>query len=361
LENLNIKNRTDEELGDMTHYLSQYNFKITYNPGKENTETDCLSRNPIYEYYENNEDRLKTVNTISLKDIKNDQAQNISLKDKKYYIVENNIYYKKNKKKRKQIVLSEKYSITLIKKIHEDFCYIGINQIEAKMKPFYTAPNLSDNIKLICENCEICIKNKTRLNKKFGLMSHLGPAEKPFEIMSLDTIGGFGGQRSTKRYLHLLIDHFTRFAYILCSKNQLTQDFIKLIEKVPKENTIGILLSDQYPAINSKEFKNYLKEKNIDLIFTTVDAPFSNGLNERLNQTLVNRIRCMLNNGKKKAWSKVAEECVKAYNKTVHTVTGFFPVYLMNGEPTDLLLLELKIINDYSKNLEQDLKVALLS
>ncbi|GBP22041.1 hypothetical protein EVAR_18682_1 [Eumeta japonica] len=32
LENLNIKNRTDDELGDMTHYLSQYNFVIKYNP-----------------------------------------------------------------------------------------------------------------------------------------------------------------------------------------------------------------------------------------------------------------------------------------------------------------------------------------
>jgi len=67
----------------------------------------------------------------------------------------------------------------------------------------------------------------------------------------------------------------------------------------------------------------------------------------------------MLNEGKKKAWSKIAEECVKAYNKTVHTVTGFSSAYLMNGESTDLLPPELKIINNYSKNLEQDRKVAL--
>lgn len=60
-----------------------------------------------------------------------------------------------------------------------------------------------------------------------------------------------------------------------------------------------ILLADQYPAINSKKFFNYFKE-NIELIFTATDAPFSNGLNEKLNQTLVNRIRCMLNNDGKK-------------------------------------------------------------
>ena len=30
--------------------------------------------------------------------------------------------------------------------------------------------------------------------------------------MSLDTIGGFGGNGSNKRYLHLLVDHFSRYA-----------------------------------------------------------------------------------------------------------------------------------------------------
>jgi len=38
LENMNLKARTDEELGDLIYYLSQYNFKIKYNPGKSNQE-----------------------------------------------------------------------------------------------------------------------------------------------------------------------------------------------------------------------------------------------------------------------------------------------------------------------------------
>jgi len=33
LENLNIKARTDEELGDLTYYLSQFDFNIKYIPG----------------------------------------------------------------------------------------------------------------------------------------------------------------------------------------------------------------------------------------------------------------------------------------------------------------------------------------
>jgi len=73
LENMNIKARTDEELGDLTYYLSQYvcDFKIKYNPEKSNQEADCLSRNP--ELYENADEVLKVINLINLEDIKNDQ------------------------------------------------------------------------------------------------------------------------------------------------------------------------------------------------------------------------------------------------------------------------------------------------
>ena len=166
--------------------------------------------------------------------------------------------------------------------------------------PYYTATNLTKNIKEICRNCTICIKNKSRQREKFGVMSQLGPATKPFEIISIDIIGGFGGSRSTKKYLHLLVDHLTRYAYIKTSKTQTANDFIKLVENIPGTDQIGMILSDQYPGINSKEFKRYLDEKNTPIIFTAVNSPHSNGLNERLNQTLVNKIRCKINEKEKK-------------------------------------------------------------
>jgi len=177
-----------------------------------------------------------------------------------------------------------------------------------KIKPFYTAKNITENIKQICDKCEVCIKNKSRRIPKYGLMSHLGPETRPFEIISIDTIGGFGGTRSTKRYLHLLVDHFTRYSCIWTSKTQSSNDFIKLIKNVTQDNNIEMLLTDQYPGKNSKQFKQFLKRENIRMVFTAVDAPFSNGPHERLNQTLVNKIRCRINkNDKKTAWTTIAQ------------------------------------------------------
>lgn len=130
------------------------------------------------------------------------------------------MYYKKVKKKKEKIVLLEDLSLKLIINVHERYCHIGITQIQNKINPIYTARNLTKNIKKLCRSCKICIKYKSRGQNKFGLMSQLGPATKPFEIISIDTIGGFEGFWSTKKYLHLLVDHFTRYAYILTSKTQ---------------------------------------------------------------------------------------------------------------------------------------------
>jgi len=80
------------------------------------------------------------------------------------------------------------------------------------------------------------------------------------------------------------------------------------------------------------------------MIFTAVNAPFSNGLNERLNQTLINKIRCAINEEKKNkcVWTTIAHNCVNKYNETEPTVTGFSPKYLLLGEDTSILPEELK-------------------
>ena len=121
--------------------------------------------------------------------------------------------------------------------------------------------------------------------------------------MSLDTIGGFRRYRSSKIYMPLFVDHFTRYACILTAKCKNSEDYIKLIQPIAKENRIKKLLVDQFGAFKSRKFKRFVNKHNIELVFTAVDNPQSNGLNERLNQTLVNRKRCRINEeGFKEPW-----------------------------------------------------------
>lgn len=342
LENLKIKSRTDEELGDLVYYLSQYDFIIRYSPGKTNQEADALSRNPVLECFENEDEVLQTVNMISMEDLHQDQKENA----RKFATMRNTIrkgefiYIQLRKKQR--ILVSQKFGRELIKKIHINYGHIGVSHIAAKIRPFYYFKQMDRLIREFYDKCDNCKRNKSRRCQEIGKMSQFGPATEPYEIMSLDTIGGFAGNRSPKKYLHLLADHFSRYAYVHPSTEQKAKDLIKIIEPILRNHKIKYLLADQYASINSKEFKNFLNRNNVSLIFTATDCPFSNGLNERLNQTLVNRIRCKLQEQIHRPWSTTAIECAKEYNRTVHSVTKFTPEYLLLGKEDSIIPAELR-------------------
>lgn len=103
------------------------------------------------------------------------------------------------------------------------------------------------------------------------------------------------------------------------------------------KDKIKTLFSDQYPGINLVKFKQYLKQNKIKLVFTAGDCAFSNGLNERANQTLVNRMRFKIYEKGNRPWCVIAQECVDDYNNTIHSSTGFSPAYLMTGKDQSFL------------------------
>ncbi len=72
LENLNVKSRPDEELGDIINFLSQFSLKISYRPGSANLEADSLSRNPVLPCDESDMGRepIKTVNVLELEELR---------------------------------------------------------------------------------------------------------------------------------------------------------------------------------------------------------------------------------------------------------------------------------------------------
>lgn len=360
LENMKINTQFDDELRELILSISHFDFKVTYQPGKINLEADCLSRNPVLSPQDASSE-LKVVNFLQIEELLVDQ-KSIALDriNKKINVIngKNNLLFT-NHKDTNKIIISDEFSRELIKKAHYRFGHIGVKQLELTLLPYFYNVNLKKFILNFVKKCSVCIKNKSRLSPTFGLMSHLGPATRPFEYVSVDTVGGFSGNNSTKRYIHLLVDHFSRFAYAITSKHQKAPDFIKLVNLVFKDgHNVTNLLADQYAGLNSGLFKKFLKEKNVKLLFTAVDCPFSNGLNERLNQTLVNRLRCKANENnynKKRPWPKLLDECVQEYNDTVHSVTKYSPNYLINGTKIPILN---KLPFNVNFDLEKDRKIA---
>ncbi|GFW86703.1 retrotransposable element Tf2 protein type 1 [Trichonephila clavipes] len=66
-------------------------------------------------------------------------------------------------------------------------------------------------------------------------------------------------------------------------------------------------------------------------LLTSANRPQCNGKNERVNQTLVAKLRCKVNSTTKTPWTKLLEQVTYEYNNSPHDVTGFPPAYLMYG------------------------------
>lgn len=80
-----------------------------------------------------------------------------------------------------------------------------------------------------------------------------------------------------------------------------------------------------------------------------MDCPQSNGLNERLNQTIINKVRCKMNSGKKGAKLRILEQCVDEYNSIIHSVTKCSPTYFLSDVEKILIYKEtvLNSTNNY--------------
>ncbi|GFW57003.1 transposon Tf2-6 polyprotein [Trichonephila clavipes] len=114
----------------------------------------------------------------------------------------------------------------------------------------------------------------------YGLLEEVPVAGKPFEVMSLDTVGGFKYHNSQKKYLHIALDNATRYAWAFPSKT---------------------------------------------------NRPECKGKNERVNQTFVAKLRCKVTSTTKIPWTKLLEQVTYEYNNSPHDVTGFPPAYLTFG------------------------------
>ncbi|UYV66067.1 K02A2.6-like [Cordylochernes scorpioides] len=79
--------------------------------------------------------------------------------------------------------------------------------------------------------------------------------------------------------------------------------------------------------------ENLLEKHNVKHLLTSSHNPQTNAKVERLNSTIVNRLRCKYNTHSNIPWTKHLPDVVKEYNSTPHTITGFTPMYLLLGIP----------------------------
>ncbi|UYV61886.1 hypothetical protein LAZ67_1006958, partial [Cordylochernes scorpioides] len=296
--------------------LSQYSFDIKHIKGLNNIEADMLSRAPVSFYLTYNE--LKEHQST-------EQISSAKIK------IQNGLYMI-NKKGFKRAYVPQTLRHKLLNKVHTKHGHIGTTQMTKIISPHYYWPHMSRDIANYTKHCETCQFNKSRDNRiVYGPLQQMPIATHPNHIFSLDTLGGLHNYGTTRRSIHMIVDHHSRFLWAFPTKSVSTDSYITCLRNLFQINKPEILITDRNAAFLSRKFKHFLKRNNVKHLLTSSHHPETNAKVERLNSTIINRLRCEYNANLKIPWTKYIPKITESYNETVHTTTGFTPKFLYYG------------------------------
>ncbi|UYV66054.1 hypothetical protein LAZ67_3006298, partial [Cordylochernes scorpioides] len=309
----NIKNPTGR-LFRWSLRLSVYDYQVKYIKGTKQLEADLLSRNPF----------------CGLLDATQLKMYQSELRDNSKYVHQTSGLTTVTRRGVSKIVVPPSLRLTILREAHQKFNHPGISQLTRIISAQYFWSGMSIDIRAFVKNCNICQMSKTPKGPKYGELGELPESPLPFDLVSMDTIAGFARYGSAKNYLHVVVDHATRFAWTFPSCSTSTTTYIQVINKVLQSGCPKRLLTDRAPAFTSPRFRRFLISHNIQPMLTTSNHPQANGLSERLNATLTGKLRLLHLQHPRASWTMLQSKVVKAYNDTPHSVTGFPPSYLMD-------------------------------
>ena len=190
--------------------------------------------------------------------------------------------------------------------------------------------------------CEQCVLGKQK-RVKFGTAIH--NTEGILDYIQTDVWGptktaSLGG----KHYFVTFVDDFSRrvWVYTLKSKDEVLETF--LVWKKMVENQTGrkikVLRSDNGTEYRNDQFSIFCKKEGISRHFTVRDTPQQNGVAERMNRTLLEKVWCMLSNASlgKQFWAEAVMYASHLINRLPSAALyGKTPLEVWSGKP----------INDY--------------
>uniref|UniRef100_A0A2N9GSR4 Integrase catalytic domain-containing protein n=1 Tax=Fagus sylvatica TaxID=28930 RepID=A0A2N9GSR4_FAGSY len=167
-------------------------------------------------------------------------------------------------------------------------------------------------------------------------------SEKGLQILAKKSLIPFakGGESlGGNRYFVTFIDDASRkvWVYVLKTKDQVFQLFKKFHAMVEREKgkSLKCLRTDNGGEYTSNEFENYCSEYGIRHEKTVPGTPQHNGVAERINRTIVEKVRCMLRMAKlpKSFWAEAVQTACYLINRSPSVPLDFdIPERVWTGE-----------------------------
>ena len=219
-----------------------------------------------------------------------------SFQEGKFILWEGLLYHRNNHTS--VVVITNKLLITsVLHECHDSVTsgHLGEERTLERMNSTAWWPNWKQDVSEYVKSCERCQKSNKTQGKRYGLLQKIDNPTKHWEIINMDFVTGLppAGKDNNNAVL-VVVDRLSRKARFLpCNKNDNAMETALLFwnQILSQKGIPNIIITDRDPKFSSEFWRSFYALLGTKLAFSTAYHPQTDGLAERMIQTLEDMLR----------------------------------------------------------------------
>jgi len=343
-------------------FLAQYDYKIIYIKGEDNTVADvlsCLPNDPTFDHELPSgidDVLLAAVFSISgdaslLADIKNGYNEDPfceklikNTTSVPGFHVEDGLYYVGS-----CLVIPRYGNLQeqLFRLAHDSMGHFGFEKLYGSLRESYYWPNMRKDLEnAYVPSCDDCQCNKGRTHKPAGPLHPLPIPDARFDSVAIDFIGPLPPNEGFDSII-TMTDHLGADIRIVPSHNDLTAEKFAVIffDHWYCENSLPAdIVSDRDKLFISKFWKALTKLTGVKLKMSSLYHPETDGASERSNKTVNQALRFHVERNQR-GWVRALPRVRFDMLNTINASTGFTGFQLKTGHSPRVIPLLVPLVN----------------
>ena len=316
-------------------FLQPFNLGIKLRPGKNNQNTDCVSRAPV-----------NVITSLEVADWIEAQKNDIFCRAVLQEQVDSSWPEKKIKLRQiseednfkilpNELLETEEGRIVVPAKFHKEIMgryhdhrlagHFGEAKTLDEIKSKYFWPRMTKHIKDYIRNCLTCARRKAQRTCKTPLQP-IPVSNFIWERIAIDIMGPLPESDRGKKYILVIMEYSMR--YVIASSmrdstsNTVMRKFIKHV--ILKEGIPCKVITDVGSNFQSESMEELCRQLGVKQLRSTAYHPQTDGVVEKFNKTLRDMLTAHANKDVRN-WDLYLDYCVSCYNQTPQLSTKETP------------------------------------